>query len=213
MLIYLLRHAAVQRHNPRIFLGQSDVPLSPEGLAQARSLAGKLVPLSFGLVASSPLYRALHTAMLASGLGKESIQLITAFQEINLGDWEGLSVPEVQRRYPGAYEARGADLAHFRPPCGESFSDLAKRAWPALHDLAASRVRVGGGPVLLVAHAGVNRVLLARVNGLKLGQIFSIPQEYCALSCLHYKRGRFTCVSAIARSLAQPIPECRGNPF
>ncbi len=185
MLIYLLRHGAVQQRVPRRFLGQSDVPLSPLGVAQAQEVGRRLRRLRFAEVFSSPLRRAIHTAQLASDLPQEAIRRIEAFREIDLGLWEGLSVAEVQARYPGAYEARGADLAHFRPPGGESFADVAARACPALLDIA----RKASGPVLLVAHAGVNRVLLAAASGLPLQKIFTISQGYGELYRLRYQDG------------------------
>ena len=45
-------------------------------------------------------------------------------------------------------------------------------------------------PVLVVAHAGVNRVLLARAAGLPLHELLSIPQPYGALSSLRYSAGK-----------------------
>ncbi len=185
MLIYLLRHGAVAQQSPRRFLGQSDVPLSPLGVAQARAMGRRLRSIRFAEVFSSPLSRAVHTARLASGLPEEVIRRVEAFREIDLGVWEGLSVAEVQARYPGAYEARGADLAHFRPPGGESFADVAARACPALLDIAGK----ASGPMLLVAHAGVNRVLLAAASGLPLQEIFTISQGYGELYRLRYQDG------------------------
>lgn len=196
MLIYLLRHGAVAQTSPRRFLGRTDVPLSEEGVRQMAALAPRLERIGFGQagragrIVASPLERARHSALLASGRPEEDIQLVAAFQEINLGSWEGLSVAEVQERYPGAYEARGEDLAHFRPHGGESFSDVADRVWPALLRLAADSSRGGGGPLLIVAHAGVNRVLLARAAGLPLQEVLAIPQPYGALSCLHFTAGK-----------------------
>ncbi len=195
MLIYLLRHAAVQARHPRQFLGQTDLPLSEEGLRQAQGLAAQLAPIRFAGVYASSLRRAVHTAMLVGGRAWEDVHRVEAFREIHLGDWEGLTVAEVEARFPGAYQARGANLADFRPPGGESFRDLAERAWPALLNIAQNGEIPG--PLLIVAHAGVNRVLLARIRGLGLEQIFTIPQQYGALSCLRYSAGRFDMVQTL----------------
>lgn len=191
MLIYLLRHGAVAHSKPRTFLGQADVPLSAEGIRQMEDLSRQLRPMGFGRVVASPLRRARHSARLVSGWSEERIGIVEAFREINLGAWEGLSVAEVQARYPGAYEARGLDLARFRPEGGESFSDVAARAWPALLALAQESGKAAAKePVLVVAHAGVNRVLLARAAGLPLHELLSIPQPYGALSSLRYSAGK-----------------------
>ncbi len=190
MRIYLLRHGAVAQTNPRTFLGQTDVPLTVEGARQMAVLARRLASMDIGGIVCSPLRRARHSARLVSGWPKEHIREVAAFQEINLGQWEGLSVAEVQVRYPGAYEARGKDLAHFRPEGGESFADVAARAWPALLTLGTDCARKNSGPVLIVAHAGVNRVLLAKAAALPLQEVLTIPQPYGALSCLRYTAGK-----------------------
>ncbi len=182
-LIYLIRHGAIDKPSPRSFLGQTDLPLNKEGVRQAQILRQQLQDIPFTTIFSSPLKRAIQTATLVSGMPTAALQQIDAFKEINLGAWEGLSVTEVQARFPGAYERRGQDLEFFRPPRGESFADLAARSYPALLSL----VEAYRGPLLVVTHAGVIRVLLSCVQQKPLPQIFTIPQDYCGLNILRYK--------------------------
>lgn len=179
-LIYLLRHTEIDRSFPRRFLGQTDLPLNDNGLCQAQQLSQTLSHIPFCLIFSSPLHRAMQTATLASGGSMDAIRPVRAFAEINLGAWEGLTVAEVQQRFPGAYEERGRDLAHFRPPGGESFVDVADRALPALLEIAHSTP----GPLLIVAHAGVNRALLCCLLQRPLAEVLHIPQDYGAINIL-----------------------------
>ncbi len=176
-LIYLLRHAEIDRSSPRRFLGQSDLPLNDNGIKQACDLGDALAQIPFTRIFASPLRRAMQTAMLAAGCAPGDIEPVAAFSEINLGAWEGLTVAEVQQRFPGGYEERGRNLARYRPAEGESFADVADRALPALLEIARS----SPGPILIVAHAGVNRVLLCRLLQQSLDGLLQIPQEYgCA---------------------------------
>lgn len=179
-LICLLRHGAIDRSTPRRFLGQTDLGLNDHGLRQARALGEQLRTIPFRHVCSSPLQRAVQTAALVSGRDPAAIEALEAFKEINLGAWEGLTVAEVCARFPGAYDRRGLDLENFRPTGGESFGDLAGRCLPALLALAAK----GPGPVLIVAHAGVNRVLLSRLLHRPLQRLLEIPQHYCGVNLL-----------------------------
>ncbi len=55
---------------------------------------------------------------------------------------------------------------------------MRERVVPALRDIAAS----GGERVLVVAHKGVNRVLLCELLGLPLERLFSISQDYGAVN-------------------------------
>ena len=46
------------------------------------------------------------------------------------------------------------------------------------------------GNVLLVAHAGVNRIILGHVLKKPLKDLFDIPQDYAALNRIEYQQGR-----------------------
>ncbi len=186
-LIYLIRHGEIDKASPRTFLGQTDLPLNENGIRQAKTLGEQLKGIPFNQVFTSPLQRAVQTASLVSGLSPENLVKIEELKEINLGAWEGLTVDEVKDRFPGAYEQRGADLEFFRPPGGESFGDLLARCYPVLLAL----VNVSPGPLLVVAHAGVNRVLLSRVQQRPLQQLLDIPQDYCGVNVLSYNLNKF----------------------
>jgi probable phosphoglycerate mutase len=141
-LIFLLRHGAIDNPPPRRFLGRTDLPLNADGIRQARDLGRWLGAIPFRRVCASPLARAVETAALVSGRPAAAIERVETLVEIDLGAWEGLSLAEVQVRFPGEYEQRGQDLAAYRTPGGESFSEVADRACPAGHARAAAR----GGP-------------------------------------------------------------------
>lgn len=196
-LIYLIRHAEVDKASPRRFLGRTDLPLNRNGILQAQALHGQLRHIPFSRVCTSSLQRAVQTAALVSGRQPESLLLIEEFNEINLGDWEGLSVAEVESRFPGAYEQRGRDMEHFRPHKGESFRDLADRCYPALIRLAGT----DPGPLLIIAHAGVNRVLLCRLQDRPLQQVMEIPQDYCGVTILRCSPERWTVEAVNLRGL------------
>ncbi len=187
-LIYLIRHGEIDKLSPRRFLGQMDLPLNDNGIRQAKALHEKLKNISFSHVFSSPLQRAVQTATLVSGISPESLHSIENLKEINLGAWEGLSVDEVRTRFPGAYEQRGRDLEFYRPEKGESFADLAVRCYPAFLSL----VKKYPGPLLVVAHAGVNRALLSLLQQQPLRKLFDIPQDYCGVNILRCSSKKIT---------------------
>lgn len=116
---------------------------------------------------TSPLERARSTAApLAAALGLAPIVLDT-LREIQLGQWEGLDMDAVRRARPQEFAARGRDFAGFRPPGGESFTDLALRARAALRTMNA-----GPQPCAAVTHAGIIRVLLCAALELPLNNVF-----------------------------------------
>ncbi len=180
--IYLIRHGEIARAEPRRFVGQQDLPLTEKGRAQMARLAEYLAARSVAGIIASPLSRCLTSAaILHARLGGEEVKVVADLREICLGAWEGKSVEEVRHFFPGDWEARGKNMAGFRPPAGESFNALLDRVWPAFLKVAdvAEDTRVA-----IVAHAGVNRVLLCRILGMPLCHLFRLEQDYGCVNIL-----------------------------
>jgi len=176
-----MRHGALPPNPERRFVGQRDIALAELGRRQALAWQRRLADIPFAAIVSSDLARCVETARLVKGQREIPLLLEPALRELALGAWEGLKPEEVEQRFPGAYAARGRDFASFRPEGGESFADLAARALPALDGMA---VRYEGRPVLMVAHAGVNRVILAHCLALPLQDAPAVPQPYACCTVL-----------------------------
>ncbi|MHC1743184.1 MAG: DVU_1551 family NTP transferase [Syntrophobacteraceae bacterium] len=186
--IYLMRHGAIQsRNDPGRFIGQLDLPLTEEGLEQAEHLKSRLSSTSLSAVYCSDLKRSLQTAEVIGRDHGLSCIPKPGLREISLGDWEGLPFEEVRRRFPQEYRARGLDIVHYRPPGGESFLDCTFRVLPAFHEI----LRSTPGNIAIVAHAGVNRILLSQVLGRPLDDLFSIEQDYGCMKVIVQERGSF----------------------
>lgn len=180
--MWLVRHGALPQVFPRRFVGQSDLALSDQGREQAVGLASALSGIPFESAVSSDLARCLETARIILAGRDVPFRIEAGLREIRLGEWEGLTVAEVRKRFPGHYEARGEDIAGFRPQGGESFRDVRMRAVAALEAV----VRTSRGEVLVVAHGGVNRCLLCHFLGMPLGHLFRLGQEYACLNLLDF---------------------------
>jgi len=112
--------------------------------------------------------------------GALRVQTDPRLREIDAGLWEWLTFEEAATRFPEQYAERERDLVGYRFPGGESFRDLRERVVPAFLEIVDS----GGANILVVAHLGVNRVLLCEFLGLPLEELFSIKQEYGGLSLI-----------------------------
>ncbi|WP_022662447.1 histidine phosphatase family protein [Paucidesulfovibrio longus] len=196
-MIALIRHAAAEGAEGR-YIGDTDLPLSATGRAQARDMAEAFcaacnsAPPSCGRPDSlpartlaalyvSPLTRARHTAApLAEALGIVP-EILDDLREIHLGQWEGLDRDHVRATRSEEFAARGRDFAGFRPPGGESFADLALRAGKALRRMAC-----GPLPCAAVTHAGIIRVLLCRAQGLPLNEIFHFHPRHTGWTLLEF---------------------------
>ncbi|NLM20790.1 MAG: histidine phosphatase family protein [Peptococcaceae bacterium] len=181
--VYLLRHAEpIHLFREKYYLGQSDLPLSPKGKQQAQLLSDFFSTIKFSAIFSSDLQRAVQTALPIAQKHRCSLRIIKELREINLGRWEGLRRAEVKALYPGEFELRGLNLASYRPPEGESLADLQKRVVPVYREIVDNC----DGDIVIVSHAGVNRVILCNLLGIPLDMLFTIKQEYACVNVINY---------------------------
>jgi len=186
--IFLVRHGAIRDQGAaKCFIGHTDLPLTAEGVRQAETLARKLEHAKLSAIYCSDLQRSIETARTIGRLHAIEPRLTPGFREVGLGEWEGLPVDEVRRLYPAEYEQRGADIVNFHPPGGESFRDCACRVIPALYEA----LRSTRGDILIVGHAGVNRIILCQALGKSLDKLFEIGQDYGCLNLIRYANFAF----------------------
>jgi probable phosphoglycerate mutase len=185
-VLYLVRHGAIIQVAGKSYIGQIEIPLSEEGVEQAWALRKWLEPVRFSHVYSSDLSRAQRTSRIIAGAHVKSIQTLPALREISLGEWEGFSFREIEQRFPEEYAARGRDIENWRPPGGESFADCRMRVMDALRGI----LNCAQGNVLVVAHAGVNRIILCDVLGIPVSNVHSIGQDYGCVNIVEFSETR-----------------------
>jgi len=91
---------------------------------------------------------------------------------------------EVAERWADEFAARGRDMDSYRPPGGESFADCLARAWP----LWKSITNTDAEAIAIVAHAGVNRLLLCRLLGMPVQNMFRLGQDYGCVNVVEVER-------------------------
>lgn len=190
-----MRHGEVAAPHRGTFYGQLDVPLSPEGLAGSLRLAAELAREAPERVYSSPLARARALAQaVADGCGVPLV-VEPAFAELDRGLWTGRARAAIEVESPGAVAAYIADPERASAPGGERESELAARVWRAVDTLTD---RHSGGNVLLVAHAHVLRVIMARIAGWSPAESMQHFLPLLGVADLERSGGRWRIVSASA---------------
>ena len=149
--VVLVRHGATAWSAVGKHTGRTDLPLTDDGLVQARALAPLLRRWSFATVLTSPLERAVATCREAGLTATVDPDL----QEWDYGDHEGRTTPEIRETDPGWTVWRGS------VPGGESLADVGARA-----DRVIERLRALEGDVAVVSHGHFLRVLASRWLGL-----------------------------------------------
>ncbi len=94
--VCLVRHGQSVSNAEGVWQGQGDSPLSDLGRTQVDALGAALLGQRYDLVLSSDLSRAAETAR-AAGVEVEHDR---AWREIDVGNWEGLTMEQVVERFP-----------------------------------------------------------------------------------------------------------------
>ncbi|HME42967.1 MAG TPA: histidine phosphatase family protein [Syntrophorhabdales bacterium] len=131
----------------------------------------------------SDLQRAVRSAeIIAEPYGLDPIQL-PALRERNFGIWEGLTFTEIKERYPLEFEAWAANPLKHNPVGGESTHDMGVRVTHAIENIVESHL---GEEIAIIAHGGVNRIVLCQIMGIPLENIFRIEQDYGAVNIVEF---------------------------
>jgi probable phosphoglycerate mutase len=152
--IYLMRHAAVAYFDDGKPLRPDGVPLTEEGIRQARAAGEALSTVRFDRVLTSGLPRTVETArIVAPGVDGEEWPDLRELEGGRLGD-----IPEdrLERAFVRAFHGVVPEDAQFLG--GETIGSLFDRVLPAMERLLADD---GWDVVLAVLHGGVNRAILS----------------------------------------------------
>ncbi len=180
--IYLVRHGETVWNAEGRLCGSSDIPLSDRGCRQAELLAERLRDVPLAAVYSSPLLRARQTAEAIAKPHRLPVGLVFELREIDYGDWEGMAVAELARRFPEAERCRTDDPIRFAAPNGEPFTRFVARVTGAMERLARRHLNE---TIACVAHQGVNRVILCWVLQADFALWRRLRQDPCCVNLLH----------------------------
>jgi broad specificity phosphatase PhoE len=210
--LYLVRHGETVGSETKRYKGNIDVPLSEKGILQVEAAAAyvrkrlsdpehsrhlsylrdihksdsdAIANPSVGLSAvySSGLSRAVKSAEII-GAAYGLIPLIkNDLRERSFGIWEGMSFTDIKERYPAEFEAWAGNPLKYSPMDGESTLQVKERVIAALDGLLAAH---NSETIAIVAHGGVNRIILCHVLGMPLEHIFRIEQDFAAINVIEF---------------------------
>lgn len=154
-----MRHGATEWNVNKRAQGQADVPLTDLGRSQAKETARTLSSFEIDAVYSSDLSRSIDTAKAIADEHGLEVATDPAFREIDQGEWTGLPVDEIRKRWP---EKWGPARHYTARPGGESPQEVRRRALDGLERIAAQHP---DSTVVVVSHGGTIRWLVAEAKG------------------------------------------------
>ncbi len=179
--LYLIRHGETQNADQRCYKGHIDVPLSAKGENQMKKVADRIRNVPLSAIYTSDLQRARRSAEIVARPHNIKPEIKSPFKERNFGRWEGLTFNECRERFPEEFNAWVKNPVEASPVGGESTLDVKNRLVPALEKLLK---KLRGETFSIVAHGGVNRIIICHLLGMPLQNIFRIEQNFGALNII-----------------------------
>lgn len=179
----LVRHGETIWNHAYRYQGHTDIELSETGRKQAKLLAAELKNEKVKAVYSSDLKRAYETATILASPHNLPVQVTKELREINFGEWEGMTYPEIMEKYKDLAAEWYQSPGQVRLPGGENFEEVKERSYNTVLDLLQQN---DPGTIIVVAHGGTIRTIICGILDIELNHAFKISQDNTALNIINY---------------------------
>lgn len=163
----LVRHGETVGESSIRYHGANDVALSDHGRGQMRRVATALRGERFDLVLTSRLQRSTEAAVIIAP--DTPARAVAGFDEIDFGDWEGLTAGEIEARDPDLFRRWRSEGVRFTYPGGDSILHFRERVAAAFRELEPQLPP----RVLVVVHKGVIVALRMLLASRPLDDVFT----------------------------------------
>ena len=190
--IHLVRHGITEANQDGRYIGRTDLPLSPEGLAHLLSLKEKYQYPGGVRFFTSPLMRCKQTLeVLYPGCQPEMVE---GLAECDFGEWEGKSIRDLKNDERFLRWVEGADRTI---PGGEDSEAFRARVCAAFENIVHDLIHHGDTEAVVCTHGGVITMLM---------QIYGLPR-LDAKDCLAAAGQGFTLRVTPSIWMSEPLAE------
>jgi broad specificity phosphatase PhoE len=210
--LYLIRHGETQGADTKRYKGHIDVPLSENGIKQVERLAEYIYQntehraqntehrtqntehrtqntehrtqsTELKAIYCSDLSRAIKSAEIIAEPHSIKPVVFKDLRERNFGIWEGMTFDEIKEKYPEEFNAWANNPLKFSPMQGESTIEVKERALKVFSEIIEKHKEQC---IAMVAHGGINRIILCHLLGIPLENIFRIEQDFAAVNIIEF---------------------------
>ncbi|OGW31906.1 MAG: hypothetical protein A2X59_01790 [Nitrospirae bacterium GWC2_42_7] len=178
-----LKEASYAKYAKYLYDIQSSAEKNKSLPAQGNLKAPENEIIRLNAVYTSGLSRAATGAKIIAALYGLKPVVLHDLRERHFGIWEGMSFLEIREKYPETFNAWAEDPLLYSPPEGESTIEVRDRVINVLDSILS---RHPDEHIAVVAHGGVNRIILCHVLGIPLENIFRIEQDYGGLNIIEF---------------------------
>lgn len=197
--LILVRHGETDFNVERRMQGHLESELTEFGRTQIRAAAPVLAAYRPARLLSSDLSRAARTADEVGEVCGLPVKLDSRLRETHLGQWQGLTLAEVEAGWPGALAVWRGDPT-VSPPGGESRVAVAARVGPLVAELVEEltdeldpgEASAPADTVLLFSHGGLIASLSCALMGLSVASWMALTGPgNCRWTVLRRRAGQW----------------------
>ena len=188
---FLIRHGETEFNRLGIFRGRYEVDLNDRGRRQAGEIGAVLGSEGIDFILTSPLSRAVETAEIVSRSVGVEYRIDEAFNNISLGEWQGVEKKTIQHDYPEEWKLWTTEPENLVIPGGETVEQVRQRSFARLAEIT----REAGSTFAVVTHRSVIKTLAASILGVSPPYFWKFYIDNAAYSVFGYDEAGFTLLS------------------
>jgi broad specificity phosphatase PhoE len=185
MKLFLFRHTQTNNTLDGTFRynGFIDVDVDDNGLKIFYKFIPILKKYKFASIYSSDLIRAKKGAQIFSEELNISYFTDIRLREVSQGRWEGLSYNEIIEKYPEEANKKFNNYVDYKVKGGENLIEAQNRVMDFINELKKKYFEKN---ILIVAHGGINTLILLNALNMDLNDFFRIKQDFGCLNIIEY---------------------------
>ncbi|WP_199873050.1 histidine phosphatase family protein [Inediibacterium massiliense] len=182
--LYLVRHGQTKWNLEFRAQGSQNIELTDKGKMQAALLAEKMKKYKIDSIYSSNLDRAYETALTLGEKIGIPVSKINDLREMSFGDWEGLTMDEIQKTYKSHYTVWRDQPHEAQIPGGETLVEVQKRALRAVYDIVKENE---GKNIVIVSHGVAIKSILLGIMDIDLSNFYKISLDNTCINIIDFK--------------------------
>ena len=187
--VLFVRHGETESNVEHRYMGQSDSPLTPNGMAQAEAVARRLSKCQVDTIYSSDLGRAAMTSKIISQACRLPVMHDKRLRERHAGLLQGQLEAEARIKHARVFaQIKQMGAEYVFPGGGESGLQIEERIAAFLEDMRENHL---GETVVAVTHGGIMRVLLWHILAFPYAEISRLRCDNTSISAFTFSNSQW----------------------
>ena len=156
--LILVRHGKTTCNEKGVLSGLTDSVLSETGKLQSQKIADYLKYTNIDKIYTTPFKRTKETIEKLAETKNIKVEESSQLNEINFGDFEGLSFKDIEKNHPEEVQKMIKDGDKYKYPNGESLEDTFVRVKKEINNIINNNENY---TILICSHGGTIRNIIS----------------------------------------------------